>query len=78
MNGKCINGKCVQTCEDNNDCPYEDHCLDNFCLPKICQSNRDCPEGKKCIDDYCSIPRGNRMFVLLFILHSLTEITKLC
>ena len=31
---KCINYKCLQNCEDNNDCTYEDQCLNNICVPK--------------------------------------------
>ena len=53
---KCINDKCVQHCEDssddNNHCQWQDHCVNNICIPR-CKNNQDCPDGEFCARRGC-------------------------
>ena len=51
---RCINDKCVQLgihCDDysgdNNHCQWQDHCVNNICIPR-CKNNQDCPDGEFC------------------------------
>ena len=45
IKGKCSVHTCYQSCEYNNHCTYEDHCVNNICLPKISTTSTN-PAGK--------------------------------
>ena len=51
--GDCIDGTCVQTCEDKNDCTSGDQCLNKICKPK-CSRQDECPTGNFCREGHCS------------------------
>ena len=34
---------------------YEDHCVNDICLPKRCRTDKDCGPGNKCTSRKCMI-----------------------
>jgi len=48
----CSNNKCVKMCNNDNDCLYENKCVNYKCT--TCSDYRDCPIGKICNTGNCT------------------------
>ena len=56
----CVNGKCVQYCDDDNQCSNEDHCVKSICMSP-CRNSKDCQQillpfcaKRRCIPPTCN------------------------
>jgi len=50
--GKCV---CPDTCNDDEDCPDGQVCIDGICRD-TCDTSEDCPDGQVCVDGVCRDP----------------------
>ena len=53
--GECIDGTCYQSCENNNQCMFNDQCGKEICVPKKCSTDIECGPDNKCTSDKCII-----------------------
>jgi hypothetical protein len=51
----CLDGVCIQTCENQDDCGAAGDCIDGRCI--YCAVDGDCPDGEHCRSGQCYVSR---------------------
>jgi hypothetical protein len=49
----CLNGMCLNECENNNDCDPNEICINNQCQRIVCTNNQDCGQNRFLNEFFC-------------------------